>query len=236
MAVSTTSRGGMIGRRWITLVGTAFLVLVMGVSAAGTFDDDDGGVHEPAIDALYVEDILTGTECGEGLICPTEPIQRWVIAVWLIRALDGIEPPGVASPRFVDVDVGQWWAPHVERLAELGVTQGCATNPARYCPNQPVTRAQVATLLTRAFDLAPGFSPGFVDIAGSSHADSIAALAAANLTAGCASEPARYCPDDAVTRGQMATFLMGVHHFCWFVWEGVVVELPAGEYCTLLER
>ena len=29
---------------------------------------------------------------------------------------------------------------------------------------------------------------------------------------------------------------MGVHHFCRFVWEGVVVELPAGEYCTLLER
>jgi len=23
---------------------------------------------------------------------------------------------------------------------------------------------------------------------------------------------------------------MGVHHFFWFVWEGVVVELAAGEY------
>ena len=34
----------------------------------------------------------------------------------------------------------------------------------------------------------------------------------------------------------LSTLLMGVHHFCWFVWEGVVVELPAGEYCTLLER
>ena len=36
--------------------------------------------------------------------------------------------------------------------------------------------------------------------------------------------------------GLLSTLLMGVHHFCWFVWEGVVVELPAGEYCTLLER
>ena len=36
--------------------------------------------------------------------------------------------------------------------------------------------------------------------------------------------------------GLFSTLLMGVHHFFWFIWEGVVVELPAGEYCTLLER
>ena len=30
--------------------------------------------------------------------------------------------------------------------------------------------------------------------------------------------------------------LMGVHHFFWCFWEGVVVELPAGEYRMLLER
>ena len=29
---------------------------------------------------------------------------------------------------------------------------------------------------------------------------------------------------------------MGVHHFCRFVWEGVVVELPAGEYWWHPER
>ena len=41
---------------------------------------------------------------------------------------------------------------------------------------------------------------------------------------------------DGLSVGCPSTLLMGVHHFCWFVWEGVVVELPAGEYCTLLER
>ena len=34
---------------------------------------------------------------------------------------------------------------------------------------------------------------------------------------GLASEPLR--------TGFFSTLLMGVHHFCWFVWEGVVVEL-----------
>ena len=37
-------------------------------------------------------------------------------------------------------------------------------------------------------------------------------------------------------RGFLSTLLMEVRHFFRFVWEGVVVELPAGEYCTLLER
>ena len=32
------------------------------------------------------------------------------------------------------------------------------------------------------------------------------------------------------------TLLMGVHHSCWCFWQGVVVELPAGEYWTLLEQ
>ena len=43
-------------------------------------------------------------------------------------------------------------------------------------------------------------------------------------------------PHPALNEFPTAALLMGVHHFCWFVWEGVVVELPAGEYCTLLER
>lgn len=45
----------------------------------------------------------------------------------------------------------------MERLAVLGVTAGCATGPARYCPDESVTRAQMATFLTRAIE---GGRPG----------------------------------------------------------------------------
>ena len=89
----------------------------------------------------------------------------------------------------------------------LGVTAGCATGPARYCPDDSVTRAQMATFLTRAFGLESSPPFGFVDIEGNTHTESIDALAAAGVTAGCATGPARYCPDDSVTRAQMATFL-----------------------------
>ena len=36
-------------------------------------------------------------------------------------------------------------------LAEKGITKGCGSG--RYCPNQSVTRAEMASFLVRAFDL-----------------------------------------------------------------------------------
>ena len=190
---------------WAILGLVAATIVVVGAVAAGGFDDDEGTVHEPAIEALAERGVLAGTDCGSGLICPGEPIRRWVMAVWLIRALG--ESPSEAPSRFADVGPDAWWAPYVERLAELRVTEGCATGPDRYCPHNPVTRAQMASFLVRAFDLAPGPAAGFADTATNHHAASIDALATSRITAGCGTEPARYCPDALVTRGQLATFL-----------------------------
>ena len=43
----------------------------------------------------------------------------------------------------------------IDALAAAGITAGCSTEPLRYCPDNPVTRAQMATFLTRALSLAP---------------------------------------------------------------------------------
>ena len=179
-----------------------------GVVAAGGFSDVGDGVHGPAIRALEAEGILEGTECGEGLFCAGDPVHRWVMAVWMVRVLDGADPAGSGASRFADVDAGAWWAPFVERLAELGVTAGCATGPLRFCPDEAVTRGQMATFLVRAFGFESGEPAGFVDTDGNTHAGSIDALAAAGVTAGCATDPLRFCPVASVTRGQMATFLV----------------------------
>ena len=140
------------------------------------------------------------------MFCPREPVLRWVIAVWLVRVL-GDEPAQAGSSRFSDVDAEEWWAPYVETLADLGVTKGCDTEPLRFCPDESVTRAQMASFLVRAFALEAAGSAGFADTAGNTHEEHIDALAAARYTAGCAVGPLRYCPDQAVTRAEMATFL-----------------------------
>ena len=179
--------------------------------------EDDAGVHSEAVMKLARLGVFDGTECGEGFFCPSEPVLRWTMAVWTVRVLDSIEPRdgvpgdgqlGVTQSRFVDVEDGVWWLPYVERMADLGITRGCAVEPARYCPEEPVTRAQMASFLQRAFGLvASGSALFFVDVGQSVHTDAIQALAEAGITRGCAVNPARFCPEEPVTRAQMASFL-----------------------------
>ena len=178
----------------------------IGVDEPG-FDDVPEGTHRPGIDALRNEGILDGTECGPDLFCPHQPIKRWMMAVWLVRALDGADPAPVAESRFADAPPDRWWTPYVERLAELEVTQGCASGPARFCPYGLVTREQMASFLTRAFELGAGRPSGFVDTVGSTHAEAIDAVASAGITRGCWVLPPRYCPGANTTKEQMATFL-----------------------------
>ena len=196
---------------WSTiLVVTALVVSMLAPVPAGGADGfsdvSSGGTHEPAINALSEMGVFVGTECGDGLFCPGDPIERWVMAVWLIRVLGGDVTTSRTS-RFADVDASEWWSRYAEELADRNVTQGCATGPLRYCPNQSVTRAQMASFLVRAYALEAAGPAGFADTAGNRHAANINALAAAGITDGCNTGPLRYCPNQSVTRAQMATFL-----------------------------
>ena len=168
----------------------------------------DAGVHKPAIDALaqHVPGIFDGTGCQQGF-CPDRQLQRWEMAVWLVGVLDRSHPTPQTTTRFDDVNTDLWWAPYTDRLAELRVTAGCATGPLRFCPTKAVTRAQMATFFVLAFDLEPAPSAGFTDTQGNTHEAGINAIAAAGITAGCKTDPPSYCPQQPVTRAQMATFL-----------------------------
>ncbi|MDE0138256.1 MAG: D-alanyl-D-alanine carboxypeptidase [bacterium] len=177
-----------------------------GVGTCSVFVDAMGNTHEAALEALAGRGILDGTECAAG-ICPNDAIKRWTMAVWLVRAIDGREPPAVSTSRFADVDTDDWWLPYVERLAELRITAGCAVQPFRFCPDRAVSREEMASFLKRAFALDPAPPAGFRDTGGSVHKAAIDALWAAGITAGCQTNPPLYCPSRLVTRAEMATFL-----------------------------
>ena len=119
----------------------------------------------------------------------------------------GPAPPQSAG--FTDVDPSGVHTANIEALFAAGITVGCGREPRRFCPDQPVTRAQMATFLARALNLeAPSGSAGFADADPSGvHTANIEALFAAGITVGCGREPRRFCPDQPVTRAQMATFL-----------------------------
>ena len=179
------------------------------VQAGGYSDVGSGHFAAGQIAALAAAGVFDGTDCSSGRFCPDEPLPRWIMAVWLVRVLDGREPAPAGASRFADVDAGEWWAAHTERFAMLGVTKGCAITPQnRYCPYDSVDRGQMAAFLVRGFDLASASPAGFADTAGSYFESDIDSLAAAGVTAGCdAGPPARYCPSGAVTRAQMAVFI-----------------------------
>lgn len=133
---------------------------------------------------------------------------------WFIALLVGILaalPPGGT---FVDDD-GNTHEGSIEAIAAEAITLGC--NPPvndRYCPRDEVTRGQMAAFFVRALDLPPTSQDFFDDDTGSTFEDSINRLAAARITRGC-NPPAndRFCPGDAITRGEMAAMLARGFHY-----------------------
>ena len=44
---------------------------------------------------------------------------------------------------------GHWAEPYIEEIRLAGLTSGCSTDPAMFCPDAPLTRAEAAVLLAR---------------------------------------------------------------------------------------
>ena len=101
------------------------------------------------IEAIENAGITLG--CSVGFYCPNNQIQRAEMAVFLVRAKHGAAfvPPPATGTVFTDVPADYWAAAHIEQLFRDGITQGCAVNPRRYCTTGNVTRAEMATFLTR---------------------------------------------------------------------------------------
>ncbi len=139
---------------------------------------------------------------GNDRFCPEDPVTRGQMAAFLNR---GLHLPAVAGDTFLDDDPTPFQA-DIESLVGAGITAGC--NPPvndRFCPDDPVTRGQMAAFLARALRLPQVATDTFGDDDSTPFQADIESLAAAGITTGCASD--RFCPDETVTRGQMAAFL-----------------------------
>ena len=117
----------------------------------GPYEGRFSDVEEDAWYAGYVErlaelEITTGT--GPEVFAPDRVVSRSEMAAFLIRAF-GTGTTEEAVGVFADVPTDAWYVTQVEELYDLGVTRGCAVAPLRYCPEAPVTRAQMASFLAR---------------------------------------------------------------------------------------
>jgi hypothetical protein len=134
------------------------------------------------------------------------------MAIFILRGIYGSTyiPSAATGTVFSDVQLGSFADAWIEQLALEGVTAGCGDG--NYCPDQTITRAEMAIFLLRgkygsAYTPPAVTSPAFIDVPPGYFADAwIEQLALEGITAGCGG--GNYCPDNSVTRAEMAVFLV----------------------------
>lgn len=169
------------------------------LAALPDFDDIAASAHRENIRLIAGEGVTEG--CDAGRYCPTDNVDRAQMASFLARALD---LPATDEDHFDDDD-GLFHEDNINRVAAAGITQGCDAD--RYCPTSNVDRDQMASFITRGFDVGDADLDHFIDDEGNTHESAINAAASAGVTNGCNTWSSRFCPGSDVTRGQMASFL-----------------------------
>ncbi|MBW3574219.1 MAG: S-layer homology domain-containing protein [Actinobacteria bacterium] len=206
------------------------------------FVDDDGLAFESLIECLATSGITAGgpnglpsDRYGPGLV-----VTRGQMASFLARELDtaaalrtgeglGTLATFDGTNDFRDVGRTNVHREAINRLADAGIAVGGpGGRPAdEFGPEQPVTRAQMASFLNRAHQLLTGSAMGspldhFTDDDGDPHEANIDGIASQGIAVGDGN--AVYGPGRAITRGQMAAFL--TRHLGLLEKTGLVTPLP----------
>jgi hypothetical protein len=148
--------------------------------------------------------------------------------VFLLRALNypnlPHSPTGDPAQIFADVPSPNQPASFelwIEDFYNLGITTGCGQSPLIYCPEDPVSRGAMAVFILRALE-GSGYTPQgdpndpFVDVPSANQPavfeDWIEDFYSRGITGGCnGGQPGttlEFCPEDPVTRGAMAVFIL----------------------------
>jgi hypothetical protein len=177
----------------------------------------DVPVNDPFVDHVrIIKNNAVTSGCAANAYCPGQNTTRGQMAVFLVRSLLGTDNFTVpAQPYFDDVPASHPQYKWIQKLRELGVTTGC--NLVQYCPDDPVTRGQMAVFLVRSKfgnNFTYPTTPYFQDVpATHPFFNFIQKLRQVGITTGC--NATQYCPNDNNTRGQMAVFLTRMFFTPW---------------------
>jgi hypothetical protein len=166
------------------------------------------------IETIYWHRVTVGCLASPLTYCVSGTVSRAEMAVFIERAKRGAGFTGTATgAQFVDVPAAHWAGGFIEQLFTDGITAGCATSPSLFCPDNKVTRAEMAIFLMRGrygSTYNPGTATGtvFGDVPKAHWAAAwIERAYLFNMMTSCATGPLRFCPDALVTRAEMATLL-----------------------------
>jgi hypothetical protein len=176
-----------------------------------------------AANLMFLAGVTTGCLAGSTpqtrSFCPNENVTREEMAAFIVRAVTGTTTPTIynTTPYFTDVPTTNLFFPHIQKLRDLGITTGCATG--LFCPTDTIPRWEMAIFMVRArlalygATFPTATTPYFADVPTNVEGNGvpfpfIQRSYEEHITAGCGTDPLIYCPDELVTRGQMASFIM----------------------------
>ncbi len=176
-----------------------------------------------AANLMFQAGVTTGCVQGStpltSSFCPDDNVTREEMAAFIVRAVTGTTTPVIynSTPYFTDVPTTSLFFPHIQKLKDLGITTGCA--PGLFCPADTIPRWEMAIFMIRArlalygAAFTTATTPYFADVPTNVEGNGvpfpfIQRSYEEHVTAGCGTNPLIYCPDELVTRGQMASFIM----------------------------
>ncbi len=178
----------------------------------GRFCDEDGNVHQANIEQIAAWEITLGCDADDATkFCPSAQITRRQMAAFLHRAVNRISP--ITPPTGIeinDVPTDAWY----RAFADWVVSTGAFAAPdGQFNPGGVVTRADMAVMMIASFpDINAVDEPEglFNDVAGATPevVRAVEGMYHTGVTRGCSAEPLNYCPDQPVTRAQMASFFV----------------------------
>ena len=178
----------------------------------GRFCDDDGSVHEANIEQIAAWEITLGCDANDATkYCPSAQITRRQMAAFLYRAVSQrwtIQPP--EDVEISDVPADAWY----RTFADWVVSTGAFAAPGGvFNPGGVVTRADMAVMMIASFphiDAVEEPEGLFNDVEGADPAvvRAVEGMYHSGVTKGCSTTPLNYCPNQPVTRAQMASFFV----------------------------
>ncbi len=178
----------------------------------GRFCDEDGSVHQANIEQIAAWEITLGCDADDATkFCPSAQITRRQMAAFLHRAVNRLGTiPDPAGVEISDVPADAWY----RTFAEWVVSTGAFAAPdGIFNPGGVVTRADMAVMMIASFpdinavDEPEGLFNDVTD-ADPEVVRAVEGMYHTGVTRGCSTTPLNYCPDQPVTRAQMASFFV----------------------------
>ncbi|KIL46670.1 hypothetical protein KP77_27970 [Jeotgalibacillus alimentarius] len=191
-------------KKYITGAAVALGLSTFPLAADASFSDVT--MYGEEINYLTDLDIIKGYENGE--FRPGNQVTRLQAVQMILRGLQA-EPDDEGSAEFSDIDAGDYGYDEISEAVELGIISGktdAETGEQYFDPYAPLTRSQMAKILTNAYGLEEEWNYFFTDISHDHWAkDYVDTLASHGISTGY--EDRTFRPDQQIKRSHFALFM-----------------------------